>query len=60
VTIDQVVHHHRFVAGGDELADAVAADVSGSAGDENFHGERVIDFRAVMARQIWFHSPITH
>jgi hypothetical protein len=35
---DKVVHDHGFMPGEAKEPDAVAADVSGTAGDENFHG----------------------
>jgi hypothetical protein len=34
---DQVVQHHGAVPGSDELADAMAADVTGSSDDEYVH-----------------------
>jgi prephenate dehydrogenase len=37
VAVGQVVEHDRLVAGGQQLAHAVASNVSGSASDENFH-----------------------
>jgi hypothetical protein len=38
VAVDKIVEHHRPVTGGDELADAMAADITGATDDENVHG----------------------
>jgi hypothetical protein len=35
---DKIVHDHGFMPGEAKEPDAVAADVPGTAGDENFHG----------------------
>jgi hypothetical protein len=40
VAVDEVVEDDRAVAESDELADTVAADITGSAGDEDVHSKK--------------------
>ena len=60
VAVNEVVDDNGFMACGHQLPDAVAANIAGSADDEDFHRERVIDFRFPMARQICSHRSLRH
>ena len=42
VAVDKVVQHHGAVPGGDELADAMAADVTGAPDDKHVHAVRLV------------------
>jgi hypothetical protein len=42
VAVDKVVQHHRAMPGGDELTDAMAADITGSSDDKHVHAVRLV------------------
>jgi hypothetical protein len=48
---DQRIEHDRPMPGGAQLANAVAADVPGTAGDENVHGYFETNWRGLCCAQ---------